>query len=179
MNPSGSHVVFAFVSKLTNPYYESKYVVFRLERANRFKGKFIIAGDRCNGTVKSNAVKESNTMWSVRYNRVNSDSLLSEPSQWPIYIVTWTRNSLVGPIFFIFIRFLAKFGQIIGWRPLPPHVWEILDPPFPVALVFAWRLFTPCSIGKQLPLHDLVLPFLKHLSSSRGRRWHALVQGAA
>ena len=28
-----------------------------------------------------------------------------------------------GPVFFIFMKFLANFGQIIGWRPL----WEILD----------------------------------------------------
>ena len=30
-----------------------------------------------------------------------------------------------GPIFFIFVMFSGKFGQIIGWHPL----WEILNLP--------------------------------------------------
>ena len=30
----------------------------------------------------------------------------------------WTPSP-IGPIFFIFIQVLAKFCQIIGWRPLP------------------------------------------------------------
>ena len=41
----------------------------------------------------------------------------------------------LGQIFFIFMQFLGKIGQIVCWRPplwgWRPPVWEILDPPLP------------------------------------------------
>ena len=40
--------------------------------------------------------------------------------QWRVYIVKfWMRALPLGPIFFIFIQFMAKFGPIIGWTPPP------------------------------------------------------------
>ena len=40
--------------------------------------------------------------------------------QWRVYIVKfWMRALPLGPIFFIFIQFMAKFGPIIGWNPPP------------------------------------------------------------
>ena len=43
----------------------------------------------------------------------------------------------LGQIFFIFMQFLGKIGQIVCWRPplwgWRPPVWEILDPPLLVS----------------------------------------------
>ena len=43
------------------------------------------------------------------------------------------RPPPLGQIFFIFMQFLGKIGQIVCWRPplwgWRPPVWEILDPP--------------------------------------------------
>ena len=35
----------------------------------------------------------------------------------------------MGRISLIFMRFSVNIGQITGWLPPPPPVWEILDPP--------------------------------------------------
>ena len=48
--------------------------------------------------------------------------------QWRIYIDLVKFWTPPGPIFFIFIQFSVKFGQIIGLEPFSP-VCDILDPP--------------------------------------------------
>ena len=77
-------------------------------------------------------------------------------SQWRTYIVKfWTPP---GPISFIFMQFLATFGQIIGWCPVIgcPSLREILDPPLlipggtnrnPTVCQFFWRtLWSPAKV---------------------------------
>ena len=61
--------------------------------------------------------------------------------QWRIYIVKfWMHVPLLGPIFFIFMQFSAKFGKIIGLYPSPfglAPLWEIMDPPIKWPMFFS------------------------------------------
>ena len=62
---------------------------------------------------------------------------VATPLQGRIYIVKfWTHAP--SPIFFIFMQFSVKFGQIIDWRP-PPPLWSC-------TLLFLSRTKTPAKL---------------------------------
>ena len=54
-----------------------------------------------------------------------------------------------GQNFFIFVQYLGKIGQIIGWRPpqwLVHPLWEILDPLLLVADLKGLRKCSGCPL---------------------------------
>ena len=100
---------------------------------------------------------------------------------WRIYIVKFWCAVTSGPIFFIFMQFLAKFGQIIGWR-LPigcatPHLGN-QDPVLQYSRNFTDKVaFMSCTLPRLSCPWTALLAFiaLSDAQSSAQTRIHSAI----